>query len=125
MFKNVCNSERESSHNLHNFSQDVSTNLDIISKNLQQFNFHLGEGFKIFSKCLHTLNEDLCSKVRLNLQELISCSHTFMKGLDILIILQTRVRNAYTKSFQSQEFCQFLVEMLNDLKSLQLHYEEG
>ena len=59
---------------------DISTNLDIISQNLQQFNFHLGEGFKIFTKCLHVLNEELCSKVRLNFQDLISCSQRFMKG---------------------------------------------
>ena len=40
-------------------------------------------------------------------------------------MLQTKVRNAYTKSYQKHEFCQDFEEMLKDSKNLQLNYEEG
>ena len=45
--------------------------------------------------------------------------------LEVLSDIQSDVQDAYTKSYKEQQFYQFLDEMLEDLKNMQLNFEEG
>ena len=62
---------------------DVDSNK--IDGQLNKLKSHLEDGFKVFSSSLTGLNQNLCSKVNLDLAELISGAQSFLKGKDLEI----------------------------------------
>jgi uncharacterized Zn-finger protein len=105
--------------------KDVISDLYKIGQDLNQIKSNLEDGFKIFSKYLCGFDENICSRVNLNLTELISGGHSFMKGIDSLEDLKKEYEDAHSKSFQPDTFCLLLNNMLQHLNNLQSNYEDG